>query len=93
MRKTLAVAFSMCVLFSCLSFSASAFATDGGGAIGSWDCNGDGSTDLSDVICLLSWLFLGSTTLLAPMDVNGDGKTDIADAVCLLGMLFLGLSC
>ena len=56
------------------------------------DCNGDGGADLSDAICALEWLFLGSAKpdCAAALDTNGDGSADISDPVALLGHLFLG---
>jgi PhoPQ-activated pathogenicity-related protein len=66
------------------------------------DCNGDGSLDISDPVCLLFLLFAGSAagpgcgdgTLAHPgnlfvVDANGDGAADASDAVCLLAHLFL----
>jgi PhoPQ-activated pathogenicity-related protein len=66
------------------------------------DCNGDGSLDISDPVCLLFLLFAGSAagpgcgdgTLAHPgnlfvVDANGDGAADVTDAVSLLAHLFL----
>ncbi len=67
------------------------------------DCNRDGVTDISDPICLLTFLFLdndvelpcgdgtaddASNVLL--LDSNGDTHIDISDPIHLLGWLFLG---
>ena len=56
------------------------------------DCNDDGSTDISDAICALGWLFLGAERpgCVAALNTNGDGLVDISDSVALLGFLFLG---
>jgi hypothetical protein len=67
------------------------------------DCNQDGSCDISDAVCLLGFLFLGSPTRLpcgtgtrddpanrALLDWSGDGNVDISDAIAKLGFLFLG---
>ena len=67
------------------------------------DCNADGTVNISDAICLLGHLFLGSPTMLPCGDGtrddpanrellnwNGDAGTDLSDAVALLGRLFLG---
>jgi len=62
------------------------------------DCNSDGSLDLSDGVCLLSHLFLGSPadlpcegageTILN--DFNGDASVDLSDGVGVLVYLFQG---
>jgi hypothetical protein len=65
------------------------------------DANADGNLDISDGICLLGSLFLGSARLpcddqasdqrnIAILDVNGDGALDLSDAVYVFGFLFLG---
>jgi len=57
------------------------------------DVNLDGELSLTDVVTLLSNLFLGSTfTIRCPdsADMNDDGAMDISDAVAILGFLFLG---
>ena len=67
------------------------------------DCTQDGNLDISDPICLLGHLFLGSpevlpcdggTTVdpgnLLLLDSNGDADIDLSDPVYLLGYLFLG---
>ena len=66
------------------------------------DCNADGELDISDPICLLSFLFLGSSGELpcegdetsagnlGLLDTNGDAKIDISDVVYTLAYLFQG---
>ncbi len=67
------------------------------------DCNQDGALDISDAICLLGHLFLGSPatmpceggTVLDPgnvalLDSNSDGMVDLSDAVRVLWYLFGG---
>jgi hypothetical protein len=67
------------------------------------DCNQDGRLDISDAVCLLGHLFLGSParvpcdggTIRDPgnvslLDANGDGRVDLSDPVRMLGFLFTG---
>lgn len=67
------------------------------------DCNQDGHLDISDGICLLGHLFLGSPSRLpcaggsigdpanvTLLDGNGDESVDITDAIHVFGFLFLG---
>ncbi len=68
------------------------------------DCSQDGRLDITDGICLLNFLFLGSSPSALPcgvgtvldaanetlLDFNGDARTDLSDAVRVLGYLFLG---
>lgn len=67
------------------------------------DCNGDGELNISDPICFLGFLFLGSPGALpcgdgtasheaniALMDYNGDGVLNLADSVGALNFLFGG---
>ncbi len=67
------------------------------------DCNQDGNLDISDGVCLLTFLFLGTGEALpcgdgaatdagnlSLLDFNGDGGLDLSDAVRLFGYLFLG---
>ena len=56
------------------------------------DCNDDWTADLSDALCILNWLFLGTATpgCMSATNTNGDAGTDLTDAVYLLGFLFLG---
>jgi len=76
---------------------------DGPGSQRPGDCNQDGDVDVSDAVCLLGHLFLGSPSELpcgdgsitdpgnlSLIDVNGDAGGDLADAVHLLGYLFQG---
>ncbi len=65
------------------------------------DCNRDGKIDLSDAVCILGYLFQGTTrslpcgdgtssnpSNLKLLDFNGDSKLDISDAVADLSFLF-----
>lgn len=56
------------------------------------DSNRDGSTDISDGIFILLWLFGGAGHLPCPVaaDVNKSGVIDISDAKYLLDSLFSG---
>jgi len=56
------------------------------------DSNADGTTDISDAVRILGFLFVGApmNDCLDGADVNDDGKVDISDPVRLLGFLFLG---
>lgn len=67
------------------------------------DCNGNGNLDISDGVCLLGFLFLGSPATLPCsdgtlegdgniplLDWNGNGGVDLSDAIALLSFLFLG---
>jgi hypothetical protein len=67
------------------------------------DCNQDGSLDISDAICLLGTLFLGTPARLpcgnglpddlgnlALVDANGDNGVDISDGIAILRFLFAG---
>jgi hypothetical protein len=67
------------------------------------DCNQDGSLDISDPICVLFHLFLGTPAVLpceggtvenpgniALLDANGDQRINISDPVQLLTYLFQG---
>jgi hypothetical protein len=66
------------------------------------DCNQDGELDISDPVCLLGHLFLGSPSRLPCgdgtiaeegnlrlLDWNGDGSLDISDSVGSISRLFL----
>jgi hypothetical protein len=58
-----------------------------------YDCNGDGSLDISDAVCHLEFLFGGGGSALrcpSAMDFNGDSQGDISDPVAALSHLFLG---
>ncbi len=68
------------------------------------DCNQDGKLDLSDALCVLGHLFLGTVAVLPCgttaalagegdlklLDCNTDRRLDLSDALCVLGSLFLG---
>jgi hypothetical protein len=67
------------------------------------DCNQDAALDISDGICLLGYLFVGTIERLpcgdgsasAPenitlLDSNGDARVDLSDAVGIFHFLFLG---
>jgi len=62
------------------------------------DSNFDGKTDISDAVCVLSYLFAGPGDPCAELvpkcpdagDANDDGNVDIADAVRILSYLFAG---
>lgn len=54
------------------------------------DVNDDGSLDISDPVCLLGYLFLGSAVPYCSDagDANDNGELDLSDAVFMLGSLF-----
>ena len=63
------------------------------------DCNGDGRTDISDLLCITNILILGVTdppceeAFASPgntalLDWNGDGRVDVSDAIFGAGFLF-----
>lgn len=67
------------------------------------DCNQDAVLDISDAVCLLGHLFLGSPARLpcgggtladqgnvTLLDVNGSGQVDLSDGVYVLAFLFSG---
>jgi hypothetical protein len=56
------------------------------------DPNGDGTTDISDAIAVLSHLFLGGVapSCKESADANDDGQVDISDGIAILNFLFLG---
>jgi len=56
------------------------------------DCNGDGITNIADIIWLLSQLFLSGPNRNCDIacDANGDGNLDAADAVYTASYIFLG---
>jgi hypothetical protein len=55
------------------------------------DSNGDGASDLSDAVHVLTWLFVGgdAPACLEASDVDGSDAIDLSDAVYLLNYLFL----
>jgi hypothetical protein len=67
------------------------------------DCNQDGRIDLSDGVCLLNFLFVGTVDRLpcgdgtasepgnlALLNANGDARLDLSDALRIFGFLFMG---
>ncbi len=53
------------------------------------DCNGDNVHDISDAICILSWLFAsGPAMCINANDANDVGGTDIGDGIYMLQYLF-----
>ncbi|MBD3402911.1 hypothetical protein GF420_08440 [candidate division GN15 bacterium] len=59
------------------------------------DINLDAGRDLSDVICLVNYLFFaqnhaGDCLYTGYCDATGDGETDLADLIMLVNHLFLG---
>lgn len=56
------------------------------------DVNGDGATNISDMVAVLAFLFQGgpAPSPLWAGDVNGDGAVGLADAVYLGAFLFQG---
>ena len=56
------------------------------------DSNTDGTTDISDAVATLGYLFLGLKKVPCEQagDANDDGALDISDAVCVLSFLFTG---
>jgi hypothetical protein len=55
------------------------------------DCNGDSSVDVSDVVYLINYLFVGGPgpVLYQSGDVNHDLEEDVADVVYLINYLFI----
>ena len=55
------------------------------------ECNNDGEIDISDVVCILKWLFVGEPEpgCVAAANVDGTGGVEVTDAVDLLMYLFL----
>ncbi len=56
------------------------------------ECNDDDKVDVSDALCALNWLFVGTSTppCIAALNSNADEAVNISDAVWLLNYLFLG---
>jgi hypothetical protein len=54
------------------------------------DANQDGSVDISDVVVVLGYLFLGSRPSACPdaADVDDSGELDLADPISALNYLF-----
>ena len=57
------------------------------------DCNGDGITNIADVVCKINYIFLGVPLPCPPqvVDHNGDGSVNVADVVAEINYLFLGV--
>lgn len=51
------------------------------------DINGDGSIDISDVVCIVNKILGTSSDEGDSYDVNGDGKVDISDVVTLVNVI------
>ena len=56
------------------------------------DADGDGSRGISDVVCLMNWVFLGTIppAYLKQGDTTNDGVIGVADVVVLMNAVFLG---
>jgi hypothetical protein len=56
------------------------------------DCTGDGVVDISDIVCLINYLFIHgpAPVPLSVGDVTCDGVVDVSDTVYLLNYLFVG---
>lgn len=56
------------------------------------DANGDGTTDITDAVRILNFLFLGGLRPPCPdaADVADRGQVDVSSAISLLSFLFLG---
>jgi hypothetical protein len=54
------------------------------------DANGDGTTDLSDAVTILEYLFLAHSapSCLSAADANDSGKIDISDVILILFHIF-----
>ena len=54
------------------------------------ECNGDGTLDLSDIVCSLGWQFHGSYSpgCIAGLNANGDTQVNVADPIYLINFLF-----
>ena len=55
------------------------------------DANGDGVIDISDLVHLVDYMFLGSGTLGAWADGDGNDEIDITDLILLVEFIFAGL--
>lgn len=56
------------------------------------DANNDGTVDISDVVYLINYIFVGGSAPnpLTAGDANCDSAVDISDAVYLIGYIFSG---
>jgi hypothetical protein len=56
------------------------------------DANADGTSDISDAVSILNYLFRGTGAVICKKsaDTNDDGALDIADGIYLLEFLFRG---
>jgi hypothetical protein len=56
------------------------------------DCNEDRLVDVADVVCLMSYLFLGASPPCPSCmgDANCNGETHIEDVIHLINYLFVG---
>jgi hypothetical protein len=54
------------------------------------DANGDGKVNVTDVICLINYLFKGGPAPIDVSDVNLDGKVNVTDVIYLINWLFKG---
>jgi hypothetical protein len=74
------------------SGSGKTYAIFGHTAINHGDANGDGVINVSDVVYLVNYLFIGGPPPcpLAAGDVNSDGITNVSDVVYLINYLFIG---
>jgi len=54
------------------------------------DCNGDGTTNISDPVAALGCMFLGKpTTCEDALDIDDNGVLELGDPICLLNYLFV----
>ncbi len=102
MRKVMTVCFSISIL-ALLSLATVSEGVEVSGSrisLINGDVNGDDTLDVSDVIYLLNWEFVGGPPPV-PLacepfnefmngDVNGRGGIDITDPIYLLDYLYLG---
>lgn len=56
------------------------------------DCSGDGKVSITDVICLINYLFKGgpAPSPIQSGDVNSDGDVTVSDVIYLINYLFKG---
>jgi hypothetical protein len=56
------------------------------------DCNGDGTVNIADAVCMVNYLFIPGSpppVNMVKSDVNHDGAVNIADVIYLINWLFL----